>query len=324
MPFILIAMVLCSPSAAQQHRGPYSGTIPRTGLNPEGHPRPDRKISKKQNREEWVTSPAESTLVDFKIFQSAVVQKEVSYHIYFPPSYNEDPLRRFPVIYWLHGSGPGEKGVPSVAHFFTSAMEAGQMPPAIVVFPNGLADGMWVDSKDGSRPIEAILTQDLMPLVDKSYRTIATRHARIIEGFSMGRYGAARLGLKHRDKFCAFSMYGAGPLQKDFLTNDPSLNPLAIRRRIFGKTYGGDASYFLQNSPWELAKTRPLDLRIRVVVGEKDHLVIAANLDFHSHLNDLGVPHDFVKVPGVGHSPDEILTATKDKAMAFYNSVLPH
>ena len=171
------------------------------------------------------------------------------------------------------------------------------------------------------------LVEELVPFIDRTYRTVVSRDARIIEGFSMGGYGAGRLGLKYSDKFCALSMYGAGPLQHNFLEDAPNLKPIELRRRIFSKTYGNDPAYFLSNSPWELAKiygkSLPLDFRIRIVVGEEDHQVLNANIAFHTHLNKLGLKHEFIKVPKVGHLPMKLLRATEDSAMEFYRFVLP-
>lgn len=274
----------------------------------------------------WVTPAADSYLVELKTFPSRAARSKVSYHVYTPSAYTANPRQRFPVIYWLHGSGSGVKGIPFLAQFFHDAMESGKMPPAIVVFPNGLPDGMWVDSKDGQRPVETMFVSELLPLIDRSYRTIPRREGRVVEGFSMGGYGAGRLGLKYPERFRAVSMYGAGPLQRNFLANDPNLQPMEVRRRIFGKTYGNDAGYFLRSSPWELARARaknlPADFHLRMVVGEDDKL-LDNNLAFHQHLSALGLKHDYLQVPGVGHNPRDILAGSEDEAMAFYRAVLP-
>jgi enterochelin esterase-like enzyme len=285
------------------------------------------KGSKISSAASWVTSPASYNLIQYEKFESKSIGSLVSYHILLPPTYHIQKARRFPVIYWLHGSGPSVKGIPALSEFFANAMETGKMPQAIIVFPNGLPDGMWIDSKDLQWPVESILVDELLPLIDRTYRTIVSREARIIEGFSMGGYGAGRLGLKYSDKFRAISMYGAGPLQQNFLADDRNLKPLELRRRIFSKTYGNDLGYFLSNSPWELAKMHgkslPLDFRIRIIVGDEDHQVINANIAFHDHLNKLGLKHEFIKVPKIGHRPMDLLRATEDAAMKFYLSVLP-
>ena len=87
---------------------------------------------------EWVTTAVQAPRVTFHTFDSAAAGQKVSYHIYTPAVCDREPQRRFPVIYWLHGSGGGIAGIPRVAAHFDAAIEAGRTPPCHVVFVNGL------------------------------------------------------------------------------------------------------------------------------------------------------------------------------------------
>src|SRR5205085_1497127 len=80
---------------------------------------------------------------------------------------------------------------------------AGRWPPMIVVLPNGGKSTMYKDSYDGRFPIETIVIKELIPHIDQTYRTIAARKGRAIEGFSMGGRGATRLAIKHPDLFAS-------------------------------------------------------------------------------------------------------------------------
>ena len=71
--------------------------------------------------------------------------EQVSCYVSLPPEYDLQPQRRFPVLYWLHGMGGGSAGVTQVAQRYQTAMRTGQLPPLIMVFPNGLSAGMWCD-----------------------------------------------------------------------------------------------------------------------------------------------------------------------------------
>ncbi|MDP1587702.1 MAG: hypothetical protein Q8M07_08175 [Prosthecobacter sp.] len=51
--------------------------------------------------------------------------------------------------------------------------------------------------RHSSVKLETMMIEELIPHMDRSYRTLAKGEGRIIEGFSMGDYGAARLGFKH-------------------------------------------------------------------------------------------------------------------------------
>ena len=273
----------------------------------------------------WVTEPANTTLATRHLFTSAAVGGPVSYHVYLPAAHQAEPERRFPVLYWLHGSGEGILGVPAFCQFYHNAITAGLMPPVIIVFPNGLPTGMWCDSKNGRTPVESLVINDLIPHIDATQRTIATREGRILEGFSMGGHGAGRLGLKHSHLFRAISMMGAGPLQLDFLEDDPNLQPLEFRQRLFAEVYGNDMAYYLQQHPWTIAEAQagslPEDLRLRIVIGTEDTM-LANNRLFRDHLTELGIPHDYIELEGVGHQPLATVQSIGPANWAFYRDVL--
>jgi len=165
----------------------------------------------------WVTPEIRAPGVSFHTFESVAAKATVSYHIYTPPASIRDQERHFPVVYWLHGSGGGLPGIPKLAAHFAAAIKDAKTPPCLVVFVNGLANGMYVDWKDGSAPIETVIVEELVPHIDATYRTIATREGRLLDGYSMGGYGAARLGFKYPELFRAVSIMGGGPLQTDLL-----------------------------------------------------------------------------------------------------------
>jgi predicted peptidase len=62
-------------------------------------------------RVEWVTRAVTAPRVTQQTFQSTAVGRLVSYHLYVPAAYDTDAARRFPVVYWLHGSGGGLPGI---------------------------------------------------------------------------------------------------------------------------------------------------------------------------------------------------------------------
>ena len=103
-----------------------------------------------------------------------------------------------------------------VSQMFDAAIRDKGVPPMIVVFVNGLSKRLWTDSKDGRAPIETVFIDELIPRIDESMRTIPNREGRIIEGFSMGGYGAARIGFRHPELFGGISILAAGPLHLEF------------------------------------------------------------------------------------------------------------
>ncbi|CAN5152215.1 hypothetical protein BH11PLA2_BH11PLA2_46940 [soil metagenome] len=57
------------------------------------------------------------------------------------------------------------------ANFSDEAIRKENIPPMLIVFPNGLASSMWCDSNDGKVPMETILIKELIPHIDKTHRT---------------------------------------------------------------------------------------------------------------------------------------------------------
>ncbi|MBI2515950.1 MAG: esterase family protein [Opitutae bacterium] len=273
---------------------------------------------------EWITAQVRAPQVQQCTFVSAAAGTKVSYHLYTPEAYKTEPARRFPVIYWLHGSGGGLRGIAPLAAHFDAAIRAGKLPPVIVVFPNGLAESMWCDSPDGRAPMETVVIKELIPHIDATHRTLATRAGRLIEGFSMGGYGSARLGLKHPELFCAVSLLGAGPLQQEFDPDDTPRSEPAHAQRLFAQVWGGEQTRFKAQSPWELAGQHaaaksPPPLLMRQVVGDRDG-TLANNRRFDARLTALKIPHTFTVLPGVGHNTRAVFAALGEANWKFYRA----
>jgi enterochelin esterase-like enzyme len=267
----------------------------------------------------WRTPVIEAPRVSYHEFDSRAAGTRVSYHVYTPAAYGRDAASRFPVVYWLHGSGGGLPGIAPLAREVDAAIESGKVPPFLLVFVNGLRLGMYVDWKDGSVPLERVIVEDLVRHVDATYRTRATREGRLLDGFSMGGYGAARLGFKYPEMFRAVSILGAGPLQER-LTDAPRAGENRAKE-VLHRVYGGSPAYFLAVSPRRHAADNAAkiarDSFVRVAIGDRDN-TFANNLAFHEHLRSLRIPHDWIVVEGVGHDPLRLLRALGDRHWAFY------
>lgn len=273
----------------------------------------------------WVKGPFNGTRVQYRTFYSSAAQAEVSYHIYTPELYDTDEERNYPVLYWLHGTGGGETGtaIAWLSDYFNNAINSGKIPPIIVIFPYGMMNSMWVDSYDGSIPMETVIVKELVPHIDETYRTITSPEGRLIEGFSMGGYGSARLGFKYHDVFGAISILGAGPVQER-LIETPRATP-EEREALLENIYGGDMEYFVAVSPRKMAEKNAADLQknniiIRLVVGDIDE-TYKHNHEFHEYLTQLDIPHDFTVLPGVEHDSLKYYCAMGENNLKFYSTV---
>jgi len=267
----------------------------------------------------WVTPRVEGPGLSFHTFLSQAAGTEISFHIYAPGAYTAEPVRRFPVVYWLHGSGGGISGVARLAAFVDEAIAEGRAPPFLIVFVNGLRMGMYVDWSNGQAPLETIIIHELLPHIDANWRTIGAREGRLLDGFSMGGYGAARFGFRYPELFGSVSIMGAGPMQET-LDRTPRTSGLAAEE-VLRAIYGGDQERFRALSPRRYAEQNAAILsrssRIRLVIGGRDE-TLQNNADFHGHLVGLGIQHDWIVLPGVGHDPMGLLNALGDRHWAFY------
>jgi enterochelin esterase-like enzyme len=277
-----------------------------------------------QQKHDWVLSAADTPRLERVLFDSKAMSESMSCYVFTPESYDTDGEARFPVLYWLHGSGGSSPASASqVVQRYGEAMRSGKTPPMIIVFPNGLPMGMWCDWKDDSVKLETVLIKDLIPHIDRSFRTLPKREGRIIEGFSMGGYGAARLGFKHPHLFAAVSLLGAGPLQPDF-SEAPRAGPRG-RDQVLSTVYGGDMGYYRAQSPWHLAEQNAEKLRsdlvIRQIIGDRDE-TLPFNREFKQHLDALKIPHTYRQLPDIPHNPNLVLNALGDDNWAFYRQAL--
>jgi enterochelin esterase-like enzyme len=283
--------------------------------------KPDQKTDRP--RMEWTTPEVKAERVQYQTFESNAAKTKVSYHVYTPEIYDREQDRRFPVLYWLHGTGGGGGGIRPLSEFFDEAIRAEKFPPMLIVFPNGLATSMWYDSKDGTVPVETAFIQELIPHVDKSFRTIANRQGRIVEGFSMGGYGAGRLGFKYPELFGGISVLAGGPLDLEFQGPRAKGNP-AERERILKDTFGGDLNYYQQQSPISIAEKNAAAVtgrtRVRVAVGARD-FTADLNRAYSENLKKINVDHELIVVPEVAHQALLLLKGIGDSNWDFYRAV---
>jgi len=129
-----------------------------------------------------------------QVLTSKVLQREVSYQIYFPKTY-QDSLQSFPIIYLLHGHGGDEKDwfqkeEGNVASLLDSLIDYSFLPPSLAVSVN--AGNSWY--VNGPEAMQDFYLKEFIPFVESTYR-VNTKSGRIIAGNSVGGYGALRFSL---------------------------------------------------------------------------------------------------------------------------------
>jgi len=142
---------------------------------------------------------------DNRIWSKALHQWRDLY-IYLPPGYTRS--ERYPIMYYLHPFAMDERTFLQVAPKIDEAIACGQLPPMIVVAPDGSIDGAGCLEKPGSffvnshaGPYEDFILQDVWDFVIQRYPVRPERNAHILAGVSMGGYAAFNLGIRHRNAF---------------------------------------------------------------------------------------------------------------------------
>ncbi len=245
-------------------------------------------------------------------YHSKANDATVGYNVLLPPGYDlpENAARRYPVVYYLHGGRPGgEHKSVGLAAYVGRAMRAGNIPPVVYVFVNG---GRLSHYDIPGSAGETTFIKELIPHVDKTYRTIAQREGRGLEGSSQGGRGTARILLKHRDLFVsALPMAGGHQHEKR----------IDLNGGVESETIHIDPPW---NNTWELARRYAADqqgkpVSILVVVGTKDQNY-EANLDWMAHLSRLGIRHEKIIVPDAPHSARELYRKRYLDFMRFHTA----
>jgi len=199
--------------------------------------------------------------------------------------------QRYPVLYLLHGA------FGKHTDWFQNAGLAAYVAelPLIVVLPDAQGDSFYQNSPRFGA-YQTYFEKELMPEIDATFRTQATRDGRAIAGLSMGGYGAWRLALDNPTKFCAAAslsgVVGWG------VTPNPVLNGFA--KTLFPTD---TEKHVAEGSVWT---------RIEKLAGKsgswsgpalyfdcgKDDFLIEGNRDLERRLLERGIPFEFAEFDG--------------------------
>ncbi len=134
------------------------------------------------------------------------------YCVYTPPGYDANPKTRYPVLYLLHGYSDTEETWRTTGRanvILDNLIAEGKAVPMIVVMPYGYAtpqpgdgEGQWPDWFGRVTPrFDSYLMRELIPLIEKEYRTKPDGANRAIAGLSMGGGQSLYCGLKNLGTF---------------------------------------------------------------------------------------------------------------------------
>lgn len=218
-------------------------------------------------------------------FDSQAMGMVRQYGLILPPSYTQNPQRRYPVIFLLHGGHDDARAfydkyaLTSVLH---QLYQAGKLPESIIIMPDGndkrgsspLWDSQYYDGPNGN--VGTLIGSELPQVVKSRYRTLSEPQFWAIGGVSSGGWGAFNIGLRHLNNFNILFSHSGYFTDNSGNANSPN-------------------SFINQLPRSELEK-----LRIYLDAGKSDTDLLASTEQFHQTLNRLGVANVFYAFPG-GH-----------------------
>ncbi|MCA1815044.1 MAG: esterase family protein [Acidobacteria bacterium] len=267
--------------------------------------------------------------VEYTEFDSPSLGQKVRCAISLPASYDLKKTQRYPVVVFLHGLNNDERSweIEGMQARLEELRAAGKVGDFIVAMPYG-ANSFYLNAKDGARYEDAIV-KDFLPFVDKNYRTTAKPASRVIEGISMGGYGALLIAFKHPELFSAVAAHSAALFDElPAQPTDAGDRRAGYRYMLATKLFGAppDLAYFQTNNPLQLARANAAaikSLKIYFDVGDHDRYGFqGGNQKLDATLTELGVRHEFALAPG-DHGWS-FLNARSEQALAFVWNALAH
>jgi S-formylglutathione hydrolase FrmB len=278
----------------------------------------------------WLTLLAASSVfaqerADCRAFPSGILHSSVHYCVFLPANYSSPAAkaRRYPALYLLHGLGGNEQEM-ALSGEWTGLQDLRRdhkIGDFLVVAPDGW-DTFYINSRDGRTLYGDFFLREFLPFIERAYRVRAERVARGITGFSMGGYGALRIGFAHPELFGSVSAHSAALMRDPPQGVNAGASAGNLAARILTNVFGNpiDQKFWDLNSPFLLAKKNSALLaktKIYFDCGTEDSYGFdrgASEMD--QALNFLKISHEFHFYPG-GHSVSYLL-AHREASYEFH------
>lgn len=241
--------------------------------------------------------------------ESKILGQELKYSIILPENYYTSKIS-YPVVYLLHGLGDNESSwleYGRVSQVTDETTARGEIIPMIYVMPQGFTN-YYVNDYAGEFLYEDMFIKELVPFIDKNYRTVADKEHRGTLGCSMGGFGALVLPLRNPDVFTvSVPLSISVRTDQQYMTEDAS-GWDGQWGRLFGAigTTGQEriTEYYKQHSPFHIFSrpdiTQLKNLKIYIDNGDDEETLCRSNEELHILLRERNFPHEF-RVRNGGH-----------------------
>jgi enterochelin esterase-like enzyme len=237
-------------------------------------------------------------------FFSKTANDTLTYSIYFPPEYSAIP-DSFPVFYLLHGLGGDENSWIrdfSVDRIADSLIQAGNIPPVIIVMPNGKRS-YYINDYRHTFPYETVFISEFIPFIDSTCKTKDSKSYRAIGGLSMGGFGAMINAFRHPDYFSAVIALSAAVRTDSMIIHEKAEKYNSVFVPVFGDSiqqYNKVTQHWKENNPLYLVEPQPDTLKSVcwfIDCGLYDYL-LPGNEALHDLFVQYRIPHEYHVRPG--------------------------
>lgn len=225
---------------------------------------------------------------------SKILKSERKFAVYLPPDY-ETSQRSYPVLYLLHGAGDDQTGwvqFGEVLKITDKAILKGKATPMIIIMPDANTNIRgYFNSIKGEWRYEDFFFQELIPYVEKTYRTKNEKQYRAVAGLSMGGGGSFMYALHHPEMFssaCPLSAY-IGPLTVEEFKENLLKNNENYDDSVIHKYYEHHNALSLIN---KLKKEQLNTVRWYIDCGDDDFLYEGNSL-IHIAMRKKEIQHEF-------------------------------
>jgi enterochelin esterase-like enzyme len=213
--------------------------------------------------------------------------------VYTPPGYDNNLKERYPVLYLQHGAGEDETGWSNqgrVDFILDNLIAEGKAKPMLIVMDRGYAVDPNAPPSDrdqgirrmlqGNKTLTDVFIKEIIPTIDKEFRTIANREHRAMAGLSMGGFQSFQITMSNLDTFAYVGGFsGAGFIPE-----------------------GSDITK-MHNGVW--ADAASFNKKVKLVyisigTAEPERMYKGVNT-LHLELEKAGIKHVYYESPGTSH-----------------------
>ncbi|MBG0860085.1 MAG: esterase [Bacteroidales bacterium] len=146
------------------------------------------------------------------LYFSEITQAWRRCFVYTPPDYDKNVSYRYPVLYLQHGMGEDETGWPVQGKtnlILDNLIAEKKAVPMIIVMDKGYASkpnqaqnpAGPSRGSGGISTFEEVLINEIIPMIDVTYRTLTDRGHRAMAGLSMGANQTIQITMNNLDRF---------------------------------------------------------------------------------------------------------------------------